>query len=297
MVDYSKWDNIWISSDDDADCHPNIDKYAWRRLKQRMRDEKGESVNEPELIDKWNSTNINKKPDVIKQPQENPEVYIEECRSLIDEFSDITDKIKADGFLIANPRIVSQLTEGYLITKAVDLAVEDENNANIRLYAERCLQVHNINQSANAANIPPQTSVPLFYKQLKNQQKAQEYDREFSKQLQEILGRIETRREERLQEALANPPKPEMPEEVLEEAPVGPGGLHPQEVLDSLPEGIQQAFVTQDKEALMSEFEKLDKETANYHLQRCIDSGLWTSPNEPDQPEEKEQPEENEQPE
>lgn len=34
-------------------------RYAWRRLKKRMRDEKGETVAEPELIDKWNSTTTN----------------------------------------------------------------------------------------------------------------------------------------------------------------------------------------------------------------------------------------------
>merc|ERR1719429_976693 len=61
-LDYSKWDdsNIWVSSDDDEDCHPNIEKYAWRRLKKRMREEKGEKVNEPVLIDKWSSTNVNR---------------------------------------------------------------------------------------------------------------------------------------------------------------------------------------------------------------------------------------------
>ena len=33
-IDYSKWDNIQLSSDDDEDCHPNIEKYTWRRLRQ-----------------------------------------------------------------------------------------------------------------------------------------------------------------------------------------------------------------------------------------------------------------------
>ena len=33
-IDYSKWDNIQLSSDDDEDCHPNIEKFTWRRLRQ-----------------------------------------------------------------------------------------------------------------------------------------------------------------------------------------------------------------------------------------------------------------------
>jgi len=38
-IDYSKWDNIQLSSDDDEDCHPNIEKFTWRRLRQRQRDD------------------------------------------------------------------------------------------------------------------------------------------------------------------------------------------------------------------------------------------------------------------
>ncbi|KAH8051299.1 hypothetical protein JL720_15168 [Aureococcus anophagefferens] len=37
--DYSKWDNIEIS-DDEADCHPNIDKASWFRMKHRSRVER-----------------------------------------------------------------------------------------------------------------------------------------------------------------------------------------------------------------------------------------------------------------
>jgi len=80
MVDYSKWDNIWVSSDDDEDCHPNIDKYAWRRLKQRMRSEKGEEVAAPVLTDKWNSTTTNKTKTQSEIDAENPEEYLEEMR-------------------------------------------------------------------------------------------------------------------------------------------------------------------------------------------------------------------------
>lgn len=38
---YSKWDNIEIS-DDESDCHPNIDKASWFRMKHRSRVEREE---------------------------------------------------------------------------------------------------------------------------------------------------------------------------------------------------------------------------------------------------------------
>ncbi len=38
---YSKWDNIELSDDED-DVHPNIDKESWFRLKHRTRVEREE---------------------------------------------------------------------------------------------------------------------------------------------------------------------------------------------------------------------------------------------------------------
>jgi cell division cycle protein 37 len=40
--DYSKWDNIELS-DDEEDTHPNIDRESWFRLKHRSRVEREEN--------------------------------------------------------------------------------------------------------------------------------------------------------------------------------------------------------------------------------------------------------------
>lgn len=41
-VDYSKWDHIELSDDED-DVHPNIDKESWFRMKHRSRVEREEA--------------------------------------------------------------------------------------------------------------------------------------------------------------------------------------------------------------------------------------------------------------
>jgi hypothetical protein len=38
MVDYSKWNSIELSDDDEEDCHPNIDLALWKRLKREKRE-------------------------------------------------------------------------------------------------------------------------------------------------------------------------------------------------------------------------------------------------------------------
>jgi len=60
-----------------------------------------------------------------------------------------------------------------------------------------------------------------------------------------------------------------------EKAPVGPGGLDPTQVLQSLPEEVQKAFISQDKDTLIAALDKLPREEANDIIKRCIDSGLW----------------------
>jgi len=287
VLDYSKWDNLWISSDDDEDCHPNIEKYAWRRLKARMRAEKGETVNEPELRDKWSSTAVNNTKAPESLAETDPEKYLELNKEKINKYAGLKDDIKADGFLMANPQLAAQLTEGYLITKAVDLAIENEKDPNIERLARRCLQIHNLNVSAQAAKIPAEKSVPLFFKHLKNEEKRKEYYLEFEKQLEEIKGRIATRRIERIEEAQAAAKKEE---DDYEPAPLGPGGLDPTEVLQSLPEEIQDAFVSQDKEKLVAALESMPPEEAQSIIQRCIDSGLWNpNPGQPPQQQEEEE--------
>ena len=56
---------------------------------------------------------------------------------------------------------------------------------------------------------------------------------------------------------------------------VGPGGLDPAEVFPSLPKELQEAFGERSVEALRAVLEKMDPNDASYHMQRCIDSGLW----------------------
>merc|ERR1712113_295930 len=80
------------------------------------------------------------------------------------------------------------------------------------------------------------------------------------------------RRVERIEEAKQAEAQEE---EQYEAAPLGPGGLDPTEVLQSLPEEIQEAFISQDKQKLVTALESMPPEEANDIIKRCIDSGLW----------------------
>ncbi|MEJ1278242.1 hypothetical protein NN561_009162 [Cricetulus griseus] len=56
---------------------------------------------------------------------------------------------------------------------------------------------------------------------------------------------------------------------------LGPGGLDPVEVSESLPEELQKCFDVKDVQMLQDAISKMDPTDAKYHMQRYIDSGLW----------------------
>jgi len=56
---------------------------------------------------------------------------------------------------------------------------------------------------------------------------------------------------------------------------LGPGGLDPVEVFETLPQGLKECFESQNIEMLQECLLKMDKKDAEYHLDRCVKSGLW----------------------
>eukprot|EP00956_Cyclotella_meneghiniana_P022732 scaffold43354_cov73-Cyclotella_meneghiniana.AAC.2 len=58
---------------------------------------------------------------------------------------------------------------------------------------------------------------------------------------------------------------------------LGPGGLDPLEVFESLPECMQEAFESREKSRLEEALMSMKPEEAEYHMKRCVDSGLWNA--------------------
>lgn len=357
-LDYSKFEDLDFESDED-DCHPNIEIGTWRRLKERMRKEKGIKKKEPHLVDKWNVTTTNKnyhidptkppktteeqqqnaenteptekktesvdsqkttesiesepriekesdsspektsndnqttskpkqskvaakatKTDEVNEPykaRSNPQTFLDSNLEKLRKFANIKKDSKADKFVKKNPDLVHEASEGFLITFAVDRAVEGAQKPELARLSRRCLMIHNLVQSCSQQNVSPQIGVQRFYAKILSDAKLTEsYKVELNKQVIELMERIETRRVERLAELQ------DIPDEYDEEekAPLGPGGLDPTEVLNSLPKEMQDAFINQDTQTLKECLSKMDVDMAEYHMKRCVDAGLWVQPEE-----------------
>merc|ERR1719343_1442429 len=65
--------------------------------------------------------------------------------------------------------------------------------------------------------------------------------------------------------------------ELPKEERLGPGGLDPLEVIESLPQSMQDAFESRDTDQLRAALMEMDPKDAEYHMKRCVDSGLWNA--------------------
>jgi cell division cycle protein 37 len=63
--------------------------------------------------------------------------------------------------------------------------------------------------------------------------------------------------------------------DIPREERLGPGGLDPVEVFESLPTSMQEAFESRDTDKLKEALMAMPPEEAEMHMKRCVDSGLW----------------------
>lgn len=58
---------------------------------------------------------------------------------------------------------------------------------------------------------------------------------------------------------------------------LGPGGLDPLEVIETLPKSMVDAFESRDVEELQKALMEMDPADAERYMKDCIDSGLWVA--------------------
>ena len=361
--DYSKWDRLDLSDEDGDDCHPNIDKASWVKLKARQRKERREKEDikigkmkakiekyekktkdiqgkidggddTPQLLvdledaqsslqkyqakldkflatRKWTADDVCDVADdgssiaksaTFETPATNtdgmsPEEeassyddYVKKYRPMLDTYATIKRPEDAKDFIEANHQILNPHAEGYLLLLCLDMYMKNETaevrgeDMDAREYniARLHMYVHYIMELASSMRRHPREAViPFFRKTIGG---ADEQVQGFEDDLRGFIARIKNRAKEKIAAGEASPidlhdtldsKKKEEEEDEYEPAPLGPGGLDPTEVLRSLPEDMQQAFINQDTPKLKASLQAMSEKDAAYHMQRCIDSGLW----------------------
>mmetsp|Transcript_410 Transcript_410/g.958 ORF Transcript_410/g.958 Transcript_410/m.958 type:complete len:579 (-) Transcript_410:265-2001(-) len=224
------------------------------------------------------------------------DAYIKLHRAKVDKFADLRSDEASEHFLLETPEILHKHAEGYLLLRTLDTCMrhlgEEEDRGGLpeklkKAYSEEEIAIarqHMIIQFvlalAEGKNRDPRDFVRAFFvKAGKNStQRVDGFEQDLEAFVQRIRNRAKEKREKGEESPLAYHNRDnivEVDDEEYELAPVGPGGLDPNEVLGTLPRDMQEAFISQNTDALRAALQKLSNEEAQYHMQRCVDSGLW----------------------
>uniref|UniRef100_A0A3Q3X1R4 Hsp90 co-chaperone Cdc37 n=1 Tax=Mola mola TaxID=94237 RepID=A0A3Q3X1R4_MOLML len=349
-IDYSVWDHIEVSDDED-DTHPNIDTpslFRWRHQArvERMDDfnKKGEEIKkslqdcrrkvaeaqkkvqqlslskaddakaelskaqteekklkkeERELAKKmeehnreekkmpWNvdtlskdgfsKSIVNKLPDPAEDTEEVKEkkhkTFVEKYEKQIKHFGMLRRWDDSQRYLSENPHLVCEETANYLVIMCIDLEVEEvkttQRNCIILIYFLFLLKVD------------PRGCFRQFFEKIKTAD--QQYQDAFNDELESFKERVQGRAKIRIEKAMKEY------EEEEKQKRLGPGGLDPVEVYESLPTEMQKCFDEKDIQMLQDVISKMDPTEAKAHMKRCIDSGLWVPNSKTDDGDEKEE--------
>lgn len=364
-IDYSVWDHIEVSDDED-ETHPNIDTpslFRWRhqarvekqvafeekgeelernmaeckrrleevqyrvkeleeegkkegeeerktalskaqaeekkyRKDQRLWEKKMEEHRREEKKMPWNVDTLSKegfsksmlniKPEATEETEEQKEekhqTFVDKHKKEIKHFGMLRRWEDSQKYLSDHPYLVCEETANFLVIMCIDLEVEEKHGLMDQV-AHQTIVMQFILELAKSLKIDPRGCFREFFQKIKTAD--QPYQEAFTDELESFKERVRGRAKIRIQKAM------EEYEEEDRQNRLGPGGLDPVEVYDTLPEEMKKCFDDKDISMLQEAISKMDPMEAKGHMKRCIDSGLWV-PNANTDEEDKEEDEEEE---
>lgn len=355
-IDYSVWDHIEVSDDED-DTHPNIDTpslFRWRHQArvERMEEfhKKGEEMNkglsdcrrklsetqkklkelslsttddakselnkiqvEEKKLKKeerewekkldehnreekkmpWNVDTLSKegfsksivnvkseKEETEEEKEQKHKTFVEKYEKQIKHFGMLRRWDDSQKYLSDNSHLVCEETANYLVIMCIDLEVE-EKHALMEQVAHQTIVMQFILELAKSLKVDPRGCFRQFFAKIKTAD--QQYQDAFNDELESFKERVRGRAKIRIEKAMKEY------EEEEKQKRMGPGGLDPVDVYESLPAEMQKCFDEKDIQMLQDVISKMDPTEAKAHMKRCIDSGLWVPNSKTDEGEEKEE--------
>ncbi|XP_028678861.2 hsp90 co-chaperone Cdc37 [Erpetoichthys calabaricus] len=343
MVDYSVWDHIEVSDDED-ETHPNIDTpslFRWRhqarvermeqfqkerediektladskrkmtelqkKIKgletsgtddakselQKLQEEQKRAKKEEKILEKkldehrqqekkmpWNVDTLSKdgfsksvfnlksetKEETEEEREQKHKTFVEKYEKQIKHFGMLRRWDDSQKYLSDNPYLVCEETANYLVIWCIDLEVEEKHSL-MEQVAHQTIVMQFILELAKSLKVDPRACFRQFFTKIKTAD--QQYQDAFNDELEAFKERVRGRAKARIEKALKEY------EEEERQKRLGPGGLDPVDVYEALPEEMKKCFDSKDIQMLQDVISKMDPTVAKYHMQRCIDSGLW----------------------
>eukprot|EP00578_Thalassiosira_sp_NH16_P014781 CAMPEP_0181126650 /NCGR_PEP_ID=MMETSP1071-20121207/27755_1 /TAXON_ID=35127 /ORGANISM="Thalassiosira sp., Strain NH16" /LENGTH=452 /DNA_ID=CAMNT_0023212291 /DNA_START=225 /DNA_END=1583 /DNA_ORIENTATION=- len=210
--------------------------------------------------------------------------FTQKYADVVEQFMGMESMDRSKEFLLLKGDILLQENASNYLLLA---SLEDEMNGfheKMKLVARQSQIISSIAELAKTLKLHPGNVIHPFFQRMENK----DLYAGFIAGVNDFIKRIEIRAvqkrkemdEERAKEIREHGPGAEGTIDVSEiprEQRLGPGGLDPMEVFESLPESMQEAFESREKEQLEAALRAMKPEEMEYHMKRCIDSGLWNA--------------------
>ncbi|XP_043253037.1 hsp90 co-chaperone Cdc37 [Colletes gigas] len=191
--------------------------------------------------------------------------FVKKHEKKLKEFGMLRKYDDSKKFLHENPELVCENTANYLVIWCINLEIEEKYDL-MEHVAHQCICIQYILELSKQFDLDPRTCMGSFFSHIHTAEV--EYKNSFDDELRAFKERIRKRAAEKVADALK-----EAEEE--KKARLGPGGLDPLEVFESLSEPLQKCFEARDIPLLHETIAAMPIEEASYHMKRCVDSGLW----------------------
>jgi cell division cycle protein 37 len=202
--------------------------------------------------------------------------FTEKYADLVEQFMAITGFEDSKEFLLKHGDIMLQEHScNYLLLASL----EDEMNGyrdKMRQTAKQSQIISNIAELAKSWDTHPGNAILPFFSRMQQREFLEGFLAGVEVFIQKIITRAVTKKIEMDQQQKTGVSKEGVNlAEIPEEDRLGPGGLDPLEVIETLPVELQEAFESRDVEKLKQVLLNMDQKDAEYHMKRCVDSGLW----------------------
>ena len=219
-----------------------------------------------------NPTEVDSDPNFVYSYHE----FTEKYANLVEEFMTLKSFEESKEFLLKHGDIILQEhASNYLLLASL----EDEMNGlreKMKQTSKQSQIVTNIAELAKSWNTHPGNVIIPFFQRLQQREFLEGFLQGLEVFIQKIISRAVTKKME-IDQARATGVQKDGVDlaEMSPEERLGPGGLDPLEVIETLPEEMQKAFESRDVEQLKQALMNMDPKDAEYHMKRCVDSGLW----------------------
>ncbi|GMH56095.1 hypothetical protein TrST_g3030 [Triparma strigata] len=201
--------------------------------------------------------------------------FTSQHEDLLEKYCNMTGMEAIKTFLLQNGTIMLQEhASSYLLLSCL----EDEMNGQrdkMKITARNSQVLTNIAELAKSLKKHPGNVIIPFFARVGEASHASSFQEGVDIFIERIIKRaVEKRKEMDAEEQeveevdLSSLPKEER---------LGPGGLDPIEVFESLPKALQEAFESREMDQLREALVGMTPEDAKYHMKRCEDSGLWNA--------------------